>query len=54
LLVKAGLHAGTFLKEALPLIDGQGGGKAESAQGSGMRMDNLEAAIAHVVSTVGR
>lgn len=53
-LVKAGLQAGALLKEALPLIDGQGGGRAESAQGSGKRADNLEAAIAHVVATVGQ
>ena len=52
--VKAGLQAGAFLKEALPLIDGQGGGRAESAQGSGTRVDNLEAAIAHVVALVSR
>ena len=53
-LVKDGLQAGALLKEALPLIDGQGGGRAESAQGSGKRADNLEAAIALVVATSGR
>jgi alanyl-tRNA synthetase len=38
-------HAGELLKIGLPLIEGKGGGKTDVAQGSGAKLDGLEAAI---------
>jgi alanyl-tRNA synthetase len=49
-LTKAGLHAGNLLKQVLPLIEGNGGGKAESAQGAGKGIAGLQDAIEKLVS----
>ena len=48
-LIKAGLHAGNLLKQVLPMIEGNGGGKAESAQGAGKGTAGLSAAIESIV-----
>lgn len=52
-LTKAGLNAGALLKQALVHVEGQGGGKAESAQGSGPKADQLPVAITSIVDACG-
>jgi alanyl-tRNA synthetase len=49
-LAKAGLHAGNILKQVLPMIEGNGGGKAESAQGAGKQTARLRDAIESIVA----
>ena len=49
--VNVGLHAGALLQQSLPFIGGNGGGKAESAQGAGKAVDGLNEAIEHIVSS---
>jgi alanyl-tRNA synthetase len=49
-LAKSGLHAGNLLKQVLPLIEGNGGGKAESAQGAGKGVAGLQEAIEKLVA----
>ena len=41
----------TLLQQSLPFIGGNGGGKAESAQGAGKAVDGLNEAIEHIVSS---
>ncbi|HEU5422186.1 MAG TPA: DHHA1 domain-containing protein, partial [Nitrolancea sp.] len=53
-LVGRGLHAGTIIKEILPLVGGRGGGRAESAQGGGGEPGKLGAALAAVPGAVER
>lgn len=48
-LTKAGLHAGNLLKQVLPMIEGNGGGKAETAQGAGKGVAHLAKAIESIV-----
>jgi alanyl-tRNA synthetase len=49
--VKTGLHAGNLLKHVLPMIEGNGGGKAESAQGAGKGVAKLNEAIESIVAS---
>ncbi len=49
-VVKNGVHAGTLIKHVLPMINGNGGGKAEMAQGAGTKLDTLAEAIETVVA----
>jgi alanyl-tRNA synthetase len=51
LLVKANLHAGSLLKQVLPMIEGNGGGKAENAQGSGKGVSRLAEAIEAIIAS---
>ncbi len=44
-LVAAGVHAGTLLKAAAPLVDGRGGGQAAMAQGGGKSPAGAPAAL---------
>ena len=50
-LTKMGLHAGNLLKQVLPMIDGNGGGKAETAQGAGKNVHLLGEAIQSIVAS---
>lgn len=50
--VARGVHAGELLKRGMDLIEGNGGGRAESAQGSGSRTDRLQEAIEHIVHSI--
>ena len=44
-VVAAGVHAGTLLKRAAPLVDGRGGGQAAHAQGGGKNPAGAAAAL---------
>ncbi|MBC5798377.1 MAG: alanine--tRNA ligase [Candidatus Eremiobacteraeota bacterium] len=44
-VVAAGVHAGTLLKTAAPLVEGRGGGQAAQAQGGGKNPAGAEAAL---------
>jgi alanyl-tRNA synthetase len=44
-LIANGFNASTLLKEALTVVDGSGGGKADSAQGAGKATDKLSLAL---------
>src|SRR5579863_2015240 len=44
-LVKAGLHAGTLVRLAAPLVSGKGGGQPAQAQGGGTDAGGAEAAL---------
>jgi alanyl-tRNA synthetase len=44
-LVGRGVSAGDLVREAMPAIDGRGGGRPEMAQGKGTRADGLDAAM---------
>ncbi|MCL4552937.1 MAG: alanine--tRNA ligase, partial [Candidatus Marsarchaeota archaeon] len=48
--IASGLNAGLLLKQALPLVEGNGGGKAEMAQGAGKLGSMLEKALQQIVS----
>jgi alanyl-tRNA synthetase len=48
-LVDAGVHAGNLLKQGLQILEGNGGGRAESAQGAGKRIDKIDDAINVIV-----
>ncbi len=48
----AGVHAGNLLKAILPIIEGNGGGKAETAQGSGSRLDAIDEALATIQTSI--
>lgn len=50
--IKAGVHAGTLLKLAAPLVDGKGGGQAAQAQGGGKKPEGADAAIAAIRDAV--
>lgn len=45
-------HAGELLKIGLLLIEGRGGGKPDVAQGSGTKLDGLEAALEAMLKSV--
>ena len=47
-LVARGVAAGDLVREAMPGIDGRGGGRPEMAQGKGTRRDGLAAALAAI------
>jgi alanyl-tRNA synthetase len=53
-LVGRGIAAGDLVREAMPVIDGRGGGRAEMAQGKGTRRDGLAAALDAVRSRLTR
>jgi alanyl-tRNA synthetase len=44
-LVQEGFNAGSLLQKALGVLEGQGGGKAETAQGAGKAVDKLVEAM---------
>ena len=52
-LVALGVAAGDLVREAMPAIDGRGGGRPEMAQGKGTRRDGLAAALAAIRDLVG-
>lgn len=49
-LIEQGIRADALLKEIMPLVQGAGGGRPESAQGVGVRYEGLNQAIAHFSS----
>jgi len=51
-LVKEGLNAGKLLQKGLSIIEGNGGGKAELAQGAGPCLEKLSSAIEAIVDDV--
>jgi alanyl-tRNA synthetase len=53
-LVGRGIAAGDLVREAMPAIDGRGGGRPEMAQGKGSRRDGLPAALDAVRSHLTR
>jgi alanyl-tRNA synthetase len=44
-LVRGGVHAGTLVKLAAPLVDGKGGGQPAQAQGGGKNAKGADAAV---------
>ncbi len=44
-LVKAGVHAGNLVKQAMPLVSGKGGGQPAQAQGGGTEPSGAQAAL---------
>ena len=53
-LVSRGLHAGNIVRETAQKLGGGGGGRPESAQAGGRRLDVLPQALADVVGLVER
>ena len=53
-LVARGLHAGNIVRETARQLGGGGGGRPESAQAGGRRLDLLPQALEGVVDLVGR
>jgi alanyl-tRNA synthetase len=53
-LVERGLAAGELVREAMPAIDGRGGGRAEMAQGKGTRGSGLPTALDQIRDAVVR
>jgi alanyl-tRNA synthetase len=53
-LVGRGIAAGDLVRDAMPAIDGRGGGRPEMAQGKGNRRDGLAAALDAVRSRLIR
>jgi alanyl-tRNA synthetase len=53
-LVGRGIAAGDLVRDAMPAIDGRGGGRPEMAQGKGNRRDGLAAALDAVRSHLTR
>ena len=51
-LVARGFGAGDLVREAMPAIDGRGGGKAEMAQGRGTNVAGVPAAVAAIETSV--
>ena len=51
-LVAQGLSAGDLVRNAMPLLDGKGGGRPEMAQGRGTRRDALPEALAAIRSAL--
>jgi len=49
-LTGEGVHAGNLLKKGLSLLEGNGGGKEEMAQGAGPRLDKLHEALESIVA----
>jgi len=46
-LINKGVKAVDLLKAVAPLLDGKGGGKADSAQGGGTNIENIPSALKH-------
>ena len=53
-LVARGLDAGSIVRETAQKLGGGGGGRPESAQAGGRRLDALPQALAEVVDLVER
>ena len=53
-LVAKGLHAGNIVRETAKVMGGGGGGRAESGQAGGKRLDKLPEALAGVADIVRR
>ncbi len=53
-LVAKGLHAGDIVRETAKVLGGGGGGRAESGQAGGKRLDKLPEALAGVAAIVRR
>ena len=53
-LVAKGLHAGNIVRETAKVLGGGGGGRAESGQAGGKRLDKLPEALAGVADIVRR
>lgn len=53
-LVKKGLSAGDWLREATTILGGKGGGRPDAAQGAGTEVGKIKDAIAAVRSTATR
>ncbi len=51
-LVARGIAAGDLVREAMPAIDGRGGGRPEMAQGKGARREGLPAALDAIAAQV--
>lgn len=51
--VGRGLHAGALLKQGLTVIDGNGGGKSDVAQGAGKNAERLNEAIEKIIESCG-
>jgi len=51
-LVKDGFDAGKLLQKGLAIIEGNGGGKAELAQGAGPCFEKLSSAIETIIADV--
>ncbi|MFN2461601.1 MAG: DHHA1 domain-containing protein, partial [Candidatus Velthaea sp.] len=51
--VQAGVHAGTVVKAAAPLVGGKGGGAAGQAQGGGKNVAGADAALAAMRAALG-
>jgi alanyl-tRNA synthetase len=51
-LILRGIAAGPLVQQAVTMIDGRGGGRAEMAQGKGTRREGLPDALAAVRSAV--
>ncbi len=53
-LIARGLHAGNIVKETARVLGGEGGGRPETAQAGGKRLDKLPEALAGVADIVRR
>jgi len=53
-LIDRGLHAGNIVREAAQVLGGGGGGRPETAQAGGKRLDKLPEALAKVPEIVRR
>jgi alanyl-tRNA synthetase len=53
-LVKRGLHAGNIVRETAKVVGGGGGGRPDTAQAGGKRMDKLKEALDGVAELVRR
>ena len=53
-LVAKGLHAGNIVRETAKVMGGGGGGRAESGQAGGKRLDKLPEALSGVADIVRR
>jgi len=53
-LIARGLHAGNIVKETARVLGGGGGGRPETAQAGGKRLDKLPEALAGVADIVRR
>ncbi|MBM3925439.1 MAG: alanine--tRNA ligase [SAR202 cluster bacterium] len=53
-LIKRGLHAGNIVRETAKVVGGGGGGRPDTAQAGGKRMDKLNEALAGVAELVRR
>ncbi|MGP0064376.1 MAG: alanine--tRNA ligase [Isosphaeraceae bacterium] len=51
-LIKAGLHAGNWLKEVAPVVGGGGGGRPDLAQAGGKSPEQIPAALAKAIETI--